>query len=48
MSRFAKDINKTKKYTQLGTPDYLPPEMIQAENYDYLKIDIYQCGKKGD
>jgi serine/threonine protein kinase len=37
--------NKTMNNTILGTPDYLPPEMVQGEDYDYYKIDPYQCGR---
>jgi len=43
---FGKELRSdaTLNNTILGTPDYLAPEMVQARDYDYYKIDIYQCG----
>eukprot|EP01114_Cavostelium_apophysatum_P012981 TRINITY_DN3050_c0_g1_i1.p1 TRINITY_DN3050_c0_g1~~TRINITY_DN3050_c0_g1_i1.p1 ORF type:complete len:1468 (+),score=377.33 TRINITY_DN3050_c0_g1_i1:545-4948(+) len=42
---FSKDlVSQPMENTCLGTLDYLAPEMITRQEYDYYKIDIYSSG----
>lgn len=42
---FGKDIEKSiMLMTKVGTMDYIAPEILKGEDYDYHKIDVWSCG----